>query len=88
MVTAETRDGAFVLSVSNGGAPIPPAVLERMFQPFSQGEGDNSHGLGLGLYIADEIARAHGGTLNAVSNPERTCFTFRMPLSALGAGTV
>jgi signal transduction histidine kinase len=86
VVTAETRGGAFVLSVSNGGAPIPPAVLERMFQPFSQGEGDNSHGLGLGLYIADEIARAHGGTLDVTSTPEQTCFTFQMPLSALEAG--
>lgn len=84
VVTAETREDAFVLSVANGGAPIPPAVLERLFQPFSQGGGDTSHGLGLGLYIAAEIARAHGGTLMAASTRERTCFTFRMPLSAFG----
>jgi hypothetical protein len=37
-------------------------------------------GLGLGLYIASEIAKAHGGTLDAVSNPAETRFTFRMPL--------
>jgi signal transduction histidine kinase len=84
VVTAETREAEFMLSVANGGAPIPPAVLERMFQPFSQGEGDTSRGLGLGLYIAAEIARAHGATLDVTSASEMTCFTFRMPLRSLG----
>lgn len=84
VVTAEVDETMFTLSVANGGAPIPPSMLEQVFQPFSQGEGDTSHGLG--LYIASEIARAHGGTLSATSTPERTCFTFRMPLSASGAG--
>jgi signal transduction histidine kinase len=85
-VTAETRKDTFVLSVANGGAQIPPAVLEEVFQPFSQGEEPSSQGLGLGLYIASEIARAHGGTLSATSTPEQTSFTFRMPLGAPGAG--
>ena len=40
----------------------------------------NREGLGLGLYIAHEIARAHGGTLNVTSTQEETRFTFRMPL--------
>jgi sigma-B regulation protein RsbU (phosphoserine phosphatase) len=86
VVTAEIREDTFVLSVANAGAQIPPSVLEEIFQPFSQGQESSSQGLGLGLYIASEIARAHGGTLSATSNPEQTCFTFRMPLSALGAG--
>jgi signal transduction histidine kinase len=34
----------------------------------------------LGLYIASEIARAHGGMLSVSSTLEETCFTFRMPL--------
>ena len=37
-------------------------------------------GLGLGLYIAFEIAKAHGGTIDVTSTPELTCFTLRMPL--------
>lgn len=82
VVTAKTREGEFTLSVVNGGALIPPAVLERVFQPFSQGEGGTSDGLGLGLYIAAEIAHAHGGTLEASSTPERTRFRFRMPLKS------
>lgn len=38
----------------------------------------SQHGLGLGLYICSEIARAHNGSLNFISTLEETCFTFRM----------
>jgi signal transduction histidine kinase len=73
-------DGGFELSVSNSGPPIPAASLEKLFQPFFRGEERSSRqGLGLGLYIASEIARAHGGTLTASSSPDRTTFTFHMP---------
>ncbi|TNC67210.1 GAF domain-containing sensor histidine kinase [Rubellimicrobium roseum] len=85
VVTAATSEDTFVLSVANGGAPISPDMLEQLFQPFYQGQGNMSHGLGLGLYIAAEISRAHGGTMSATSTPEQTCFTFEMPLRALGA---
>jgi signal transduction histidine kinase len=37
--------------------------------------------LGLGLYIAAEIAKTHNGGIEAQSSPEETRFTFRMPLS-------
>jgi signal transduction histidine kinase len=70
------------LSVSNPGNPIPAAAIPHLFQPFTRGaDGPGQHGLGLGLYIASEIARAHGGTLTASSSPEETRFTFRMPLA-------
>jgi signal transduction histidine kinase len=36
-------------------------------------------GLGLGLYIALEIAKAHGGTIDVFSDETGTCFTFKMP---------
>ena len=55
--------------------------MERLFYPFSRGEVRASQqGLGLGLYIASEIAKAHGGTLDVTSTPKLTCFTLRMPL--------
>jgi signal transduction histidine kinase len=77
-----TTDGAhFELWVSNAGDPIPAAALDRLFRPFTRGAiRPNQQGLGLGLYIASEIARAHGGTLDVSSTPEETRFTFRMPL--------
>ncbi len=72
----------FELSVSNAGQPIPAEDMERLFQPFTRthARSGSREGLGLGLYIASEIARAHGGRLEAVSTPQQTCFTFRMPL--------
>jgi len=82
-VAARAAGGRFELSVSNSGPPIPAAALDKLFQPFFRGEGRaNQQGLGLGLYIASEIARAHGGTLTAASSPGKTTFTFRMRSSA------
>ena len=73
--------GEVALSVSNAGIPIPSSVLECIFQPFSRGAArSHQQGLGLGLYIAAEIARAHGGMLEAISSADETRFTFRMPL--------
>ena len=83
LVKAETRDTAFELSVTNHGRPIPPEIVPTLFQPFTrETAGASQQGLGLGLYIAAEIAKAHGGTLSVESSDERTCFTFRMPMNA------
>jgi signal transduction histidine kinase len=80
-VRAVTEGAVFELSVANAGEPIPPMAMERLFQPFTRGVGRPSQqGLGLGLFIASEVARAHSGTLTVVSSPEETRFTFRMPL--------
>jgi len=79
-VSARSDDAGFELSVTNMGQPISPETLERLFQPFERGgEVSGKKGLGLGLYIASEIARAHGGTLEAASSPEETRFTLRLP---------
>jgi len=70
----------FELSVANAGEPIPAAALERLFQPFYRSAVlRDREGLGLGLYIAHQIAKAHGGTLAVLSTQEETRFTFRMP---------
>jgi signal transduction histidine kinase len=79
-VQTVTDEAGFELSVANAGNPIPPAALDRLFQPFSRGAvRPGQQGLGLGLFIASEVARAHGGKLSVVSSPEETRFTFRMP---------
>jgi signal transduction histidine kinase len=80
-VRAATEGGFFELSVSNAGDEIPAAALAHLFKPFVRGAvSNNQQGLGLGLYIASEIAKAHGGTLEAASTVEETRFTFRMKL--------
>ncbi len=82
VVRASTEGGLFELSVANAGDPIPPELREQLFQPFFRASGRASHqGLGLGLYIAAEIARAHGGTLDVRSDANETRFTLRMSAS-------
>ena len=79
-VAASSAGGVFELSVANGGLPIPEAARERLFQPFFRGDvKPNQEGLGLGLFISAEIARAHDGTLEVASAAGETRFTLRMP---------
>ncbi len=88
-VEATTTPDELVISVTNGGTPIPPEALSRLFQPFYRGDSQVRHqGLGLGLHIASEIARAHGGQLAVRSDEEGTCFTFTMPLALPGGAAI
>ncbi len=81
-VQAAADGGMFELSVANAGEPIPAAARERLFEPFARGDvRPDQQGLGLGLYIASEIARAHGGRIEVASSDGETRFTFRMPLA-------
>ena len=78
----------FELSVENAGEPIDPDKLGRLFQPFTRGTDTSPQpGLGLGLYIAAEIARAHGGALTASSDSASTRFVFRLPLDTTCGST-
>ena len=86
-LAAYTEGELFVLWVANAGAPIPDKVRKRLFQPFFRGAARSSrNGLGLGLYIASEIAKAHDGKLEVTSTDEETRFTFTMPRSEQAAG--
>ena len=67
---------AVVLEVHNSGAPIPAAKMERLFEPFTRGD-NKGEGLGLGLYIAQQIVVAHGGKITAEST-EGDGTTFRV----------
>lgn len=78
-VFAGASDGVFVLRVTNAGPKIEERIMARLFQPFYMGDLEpTQRGLGLGLYIASEIAKAHKGKLDVVSTDEFTCFTFMM----------
>ena len=85
---AWTEGAELHLTVANAGPPIPDAAMERLFQPFFRGDlRPNQKGLGLGLHIASEIARAHGGRLEGRSEGGRTCFTLVIPALPAGADT-
>lgn len=75
-VHADTAEGLFTLWVANAGEPISQSAMDKLFEPFFRGKARASRqGLGLGLYIASQIAKAHGGTLTVASSPEKTRFT-------------
>ena len=68
--------------VKNRGPAIEPSALYRMFEPLTRGpehQHDADGGLGLGLYISREIAKAHGGDIEARSDETETVFTVRLP---------
>ncbi|MBM7116551.1 sensor histidine kinase [Archangium primigenium] len=77
------QDEAMVLEVHNGGAPIAAEALPRLFQPLQravEGTDPTSRSVGLGLYIVDQIVRAHGGDIRVESNPKAgTTFRVRLP---------
>ena len=75
------RDGAqVVLAVEDDGSGVPPAERERIFERFTRLE--PGRGLGLGLYIARQLARAQGGDLLATDARATTGarFELRLPL--------
>jgi len=78
----ETGDGV-LLAVHNGGASIAPEQLASIFEAFQRGTnaGRVDGSVGLGLFIAEEIARAHGGRLEASSAAGRTTFRTFLPRS-------
>lgn len=76
-----TLDKEFVISLSNSGEKISDTAMTNLFKPFfSENANRNKKSLGLGLYISSEIAKAHGGTLTAVSTDDQTTFTLKIPI--------
>jgi signal transduction histidine kinase len=76
---------AEVLLVIENGGSIPAALLPDLFKPFRGGERQpgQSEGLGLGLYIAQQIAQAHGGAIQVQSAEGQTRFEIRLPRQPL-----
>ncbi|NOK17680.1 ATP-binding response regulator [Corallococcus carmarthensis] len=87
-VRMSTREDGndLVLEVHNRGRPIPPEMLPTLFQAMRRGnhdEGRSSRSVGLGLYIVQQVVRAHGGHVSAASSAEAgTTFTVRLPREA------
>lgn len=78
-VTIEGDAESVVLAVHNRGPAISPDVLPRLFEPFRRGN-TRAEGVGLGLYIVREIARAHGGKVEVRSDAdEGTTFIVTLP---------
>lgn len=69
-----------LLSVHNGGAPIPEAARLTLFDPFQRAGDRSARGSGLGLYIVKSIVGAHGGSVSVESTlATGTTFRVRLP---------
>ncbi len=69
---AEEPSGTVAITVSDSGVGVPRWESRRVFERFHRSENPNSshpRGIGLGLYICDEIMKAHGGTIFVSDNP-------------------
>jgi signal transduction histidine kinase len=79
-ISTDRIDGAAAVRIHDGGPGIPPAVRERLFDPFLT---TKAGGTGLGLAVAKMIVERHGGTLSLVDDgrPGAT-FEVRLPLGA------
>jgi PAS domain S-box-containing protein len=73
-------DGQVRFEVTNRGPAIPTELVGQIFEPFRQGA--SSRGLGLGLYIAQQIVLAHGGSIDVRSADDVTTFTVRLGRAA------
>ncbi|KQW54134.1 sensor histidine kinase [Variovorax sp. Root411] len=88
VVRVEGTDQSVRLSVENAGE-IPPHEIELLFEPLhrrnvSSANAERTH-LGLGLFIARQIARAHGGETTGTCSGRHVCFTIELPKVVLPA---
>ena len=84
-VQVREEGSELVVRVSDGGPGIPEEVLPHVFDRFFKADAARrrSEGSGLGLSIASENARIHGGTITAANLPGGgACFTLRLPMTS------
>ena len=82
VVTLTSVDGEARITVADEGIGIKDAHQEDIFEPFRRGSNTNGvKGLGVGLFIARQIARAHGGDIRLESHEGKgSKFTVHLPL--------
>jgi len=81
--TVPTDEGVAV-RITDTGPGIPETIRGRIFDPFFTTK-DQGEGTGLGLGIAQQIVQRHRGEIRVDSEPGRTCFEVRLPLTPVAA---
>jgi PAS domain S-box-containing protein len=80
-VSVDGTDRAEVRVTVRNAGKIPPEVLPKVFEPMTGAapRRENSQGLGLGLFISQQILKAHGGRIDVRSTDTETTFTVCLP---------
>jgi signal transduction histidine kinase len=80
-LTLSSSPGLAVIQVRDWGVGMPASRLPTIFDRYRRADEDSARGHGLGLFIASELARLHGGSLAVRSAlGEGSTFTLRLPL--------
>lgn len=82
-ISGTRKNEQAIITFTNKGKIIPPQKLDMIFEKFYRldtSRTTQTGGAGLGLAIAKEIVHAHGGSISAESNDEKTVFTVTIPI--------
>jgi signal transduction histidine kinase len=86
-IALSQNDSSICIRVKDNGRGVPDCIRNVLFQPFVSA--DKVSGVGLGLAIAEEAARVHGGCLNLEQSvPGKTVFVLQLPKFVLDAQTL
>jgi two-component system sensor histidine kinase VanS len=83
LISAEKEQDKVIINFENHGQTIPPDQLSAIFEKFNRlddARKSDTGGAGLGLSIADEIVRLHGGEIIAHSENDTITFTISLPV--------
>ena len=84
VLRAYAGGGEVVIEVADEGCGVPPEARDRIFERFGRADTSRSRahgGVGLGLSIADAIAKAHGGRCTVASEERGATFALRLPVA-------
>jgi len=88
LVSVRHKGDRATIAVTDAGIGIPAQQIDQLFAPFFRGSNAQARfpgGLGLGLYIANEIVRRHGGQISVQSREgQGTTFTVELPIDPPG----
>ena len=86
-VKATLKNGELIIRIADSGQGITPEAKKHIFERFYQGEqGNHKTGSGIGLHIANEYARMHGGDISVSDNqPKGSVFTLTLPVDGCSA---
>jgi len=77
-LTTQTEDGKIVLTISDNGCGIAPAIENSIFELLRTSKED---GMGIGLWLSKTIIESHSGTIDFISSSD-TGTTFKVTLPA------